>query len=133
MLFGFFCYGVFRWGLKRRPLLLLILGLACHAVVSVLYSASLLGNGFSSGDSISVLWLVGFGCMSWGAYEYRLVRETIAIAGNRKAGRRIYVFDRLMHENGSASGRERGGQYGEITGVAVSVKKNNQEKKAQRE
>jgi signal transduction histidine kinase len=96
MLFGFFCYGVFRWGLKRRPLLLLILGLAAHAVVTVLYSASLLGNGFNSGDSISVLWLFGFGFISWGAWEYRQVRETIAVVGNRKGGRRLYVFDRLL-------------------------------------
>ena len=97
LLFGFFCYGVFRWGMKRRPLLLLIIGMAAHTVVSVLYSASLLGSGFSAGDSISALWLVGFGCMSWGAYEYRRARDMIAVAGNRKVnGRRIYVFDRLL-------------------------------------
>lgn len=96
MLFGFFCYGVFRWGQKRRALLLLILGLTAHALVTVLYSASLLGSGFNSSDSISVLWILGFGFIGWAAYEYRLARNLIAMAGNSKGGRGIYIFDRLL-------------------------------------
>ncbi|WP_341703345.1 ATP-binding protein [Ferrovibrio sp.] len=96
LLFGFFCYGVFRWGPKRLPLLLLLLGIILHGLVTSAYCASLLDSTFSSGDSISIFWLIAFGFISWAALEYRLRRDVIATAGSDKAGRGLYVFDRLL-------------------------------------
>lgn len=62
------------WGPYRRVLIVLLLGVAAHAVTDTLYANGLLGNTYAAGAYIDVGWLVGFACIAMAAYEHRVVQ-----------------------------------------------------------
>jgi PAS domain S-box-containing protein len=68
-LMGVLSLCLYVWGGKRFVLMLLVTGLACHAVAETLYGLSLLGGEYEVGQSYDFLWLLGGAFQFWAAAE----------------------------------------------------------------
>src|SRR5262249_29772912 len=77
------------WGGKRFVLLLLVLGLACHAVAETLYGLSLLGRAYEVGQTYDFLWLLGGAFQFWAAAEH--IYQARARAGEEPLGEHFLI------------------------------------------
>src|SRR6185369_16699302 len=68
-LMGVLSLCLYVWGGKRPVLWLLVIGLACHAMVETIYGLTLLGHGYEVGQSYDFLWLLGGAFQFWAAAE----------------------------------------------------------------
>jgi diguanylate cyclase (GGDEF)-like protein/PAS domain S-box-containing protein len=66
-LFGLTTLWFHVWGVKRQVLMLLIAGLAIHALTNTLYAYSLLSRTYEAGGSLDAYWILGFGFFYWAA------------------------------------------------------------------
>ena len=53
----------------RRPLVLIVLGIAAHAVTNSFYAYSLLGHSYQTGNAMDIGWIIGFALIYCGAEE----------------------------------------------------------------
>jgi PAS domain S-box-containing protein len=77
------------WGGKRFVLLLLVMGLACHAVAATLYGLSLLGRAYQVGQAYDFLWLLGGAFQFCAAAEH--IRQARARAGGQPLGEQFLI------------------------------------------
>jgi signal transduction histidine kinase len=71
-LLGVLSLCLYVWGSKRAVLVLLVIGMACHATAATLYGMSLLGREYQVGGAYDFLWLLGGGFQFWAAAEHLL-------------------------------------------------------------
>jgi PAS domain S-box-containing protein len=69
-LMGVLSFCLYVWGGKRFVLLLLVVGLACHAGGATLYGLGLLGREYQVGQIYDFLWLAGGAFQFWAAAEH---------------------------------------------------------------
>jgi len=71
-LLGVLSLCLYVWGTKRAVLVLLVIGLGCHAMAETLYGLSLLGREYEVGQAYDFLWLLGGAFQFWAAAEHVL-------------------------------------------------------------
>ncbi|HEU4825186.1 MAG TPA: histidine kinase dimerization/phospho-acceptor domain-containing protein, partial [Dongiaceae bacterium] len=69
-LMGVLSLCLYVWGGKRFVLLLLVLGVACHAIAATLYGLGLLGRAYQVGEAYDFLWLLAAAFQFWAAAEH---------------------------------------------------------------
>ncbi|HEY3147157.1 MAG TPA: ATP-binding protein [Dongiaceae bacterium] len=78
-LMGVLSLCLYVWGGKRLVLMLLVTGLACHAVAATLYGLGQLGRAYEVGQTYDFLWLLGGVFQCWAAVEHiRQARMRVA-------------------------------------------------------
>lgn len=71
LLYGLISYQHFSQRVLSRTQLLLIAGLAVHAVTDSLYAYALLGHDYTVGHALDIYWLIGFGLIFLAALEHQ--------------------------------------------------------------
>jgi len=66
-----YCLWSFRWNVGWGSMLLLVIGMAVHAVSNFVYARALLTDTYMPGDLINMSWLVVFGLIAAAAHEQR--------------------------------------------------------------
>ncbi|HEX6119454.1 MAG TPA: histidine kinase dimerization/phospho-acceptor domain-containing protein, partial [Dongiaceae bacterium] len=88
-LMGVLSLCLYVWGAKRFVLLLLVLGVACHAIAASLYGLGLLGRTYQVGASYDFLWLLAAAFQFWAAAEH--LRRARAGGGADRLGEELLI------------------------------------------
>lgn len=79
-LFALYCYWFYVWSQNRNVFLLLLLALAIHGAIDVLYTSALLGNSYGVEHYLNVFWIIAFSVQILAAVEqdYLTQQQTFA-------------------------------------------------------
>ena len=89
-LMGVLSLCLYVWGGKRFVLMLLVIGLACHAVAETFYGLSLLGREYEVGQVYDFLWLLGGAFQFWAAAEH--IHQARARADEEPLGEQFLIL-----------------------------------------
>lgn len=68
-LFTVYCYWFYVWRNKRNVFFILLLAIATHCVIDVLYTSALLGKSYGVENHLNVFWIIAFAFQIFAAYE----------------------------------------------------------------
>jgi len=97
LVFALISFQFYSQTVSSRSYLLILAGLAIHAVTDSLYAYALLGHDYTAGHAIDVYWIVGFALIYWAALrESRVAQKTTATQLPGSESRLLEKFDVLL-------------------------------------